>query len=95
MSNGSSNLFKDNVLILCSNELHTPILLNLLNFKYVALQEVGMNLNSDNINIQYEKPAIIDYKWDSNFRYHLKCLSDYEKTSFLKTLVRKTTIIFY
>ena len=31
LSNGSSNLFKDNSLTLFANKLHTPIILNTLN----------------------------------------------------------------
>ena len=37
LSNGSSNLFKDNSLTLFSNKLHTPIILNPLNYNYRAL----------------------------------------------------------
>ena len=70
LSNGSTNLFKDNTLTLFSNRLHTPIILNPSNHNYVALQEIGISLNSGNIRIPYEKPAIIYFEWDTAFRNH-------------------------
>ena len=36
LSNGSSNLFKDNSLTLFSNKLHAPINLNPSNYNYIA-----------------------------------------------------------
>ena len=51
LSNGSSNLYKENSLTLFSNKLHTPIILNQTNYHYVALQEIGIDLNSGNIKI--------------------------------------------
>ena len=78
LSNGSSNLFKDNSLTLFANKLHTPIILNPLNYNYIALHEIGISLNSGNIKIPYEKPAIIYFEWDTTFRYHLEDLSNYE-----------------
>ena len=78
LSNGSSNLFKDNSLTLFSNKLHTPIILNPLNYNYKALHEIGISLNSGNIKIPCEKPAIIYFEWDTTFRYHLEDLSNYE-----------------
>ena len=53
LSNGSSNLFKDNSLTLFSNKLHTPIILNPLNYNYIALHEIGISLNSGNIRMPY------------------------------------------
>ena len=35
-------------------------------------------MNSGNIRIPYEKPAIIYFEWDTTFRYHLEDLSNYE-----------------
>ena len=55
LSNGSSNLFSDNSITLFSNKLHTPINLNPSNYNYVALQEIGISLNSSNIQIPNEK----------------------------------------
>ena len=78
LSNGSSNLFKDNSLTLFSNKLHTPIILNPLNYNYIALQEIGISLKSGNIRIPYEKPAIIYFEWDTSFCDHLEDLSNYE-----------------
>ena len=78
LSNGSSNLFKDNSLTLFVNKLHTPIILNPVNFNYIALQEIGISLSSGNISIPYAKPAIIYFEWDTTFRYHLEDLINYE-----------------
>ena len=78
LSNGSSNIFKDKSLTLFANKLHTPIILNPLNYNYIALHEIGISLNSGNIKIPYEKPAIIYFEWDTTFRYHLEDLSNYE-----------------
>ena len=78
LSNGSSNLFKDNSLTLFANKLHTPIILNPLNYNYIALHEIGISLNSGNIRIPNENPAIIYFEWDTTFRHHLEDLSSYE-----------------
>lgn len=78
LSNGSSNLFKDNSLTLFSNKLHTPIIVNPINCNYIALQEIGKSLNSGNIRIPYEKPAIIYFELDTTFRHHLEDLNNYE-----------------
>ena len=67
LSNGSSNLFKENSLTLFSNKLHTPIILNPSDYHYVALQEIGVSLNSGNIKISNQKPAIIYFEWNTNF----------------------------
>ena len=48
LSNGSSSLYKENSLTLFTNKLHTPIILNPTNYHYVALQEIRIDLNSDN-----------------------------------------------
>ena len=78
LSNGSSNLFKDNTLTLFSNRLHTPIISKPSNHNYVALQEIGISLNSGNIRIPYEIPAIIDFEWDTTFRNHSEDLDRVE-----------------
>ena len=62
LSNGSSNLFKENLLTLFSNKLHTPVVLNESNYHYVALQEIGIDLNSGNIKIPNQKPGIIYFE---------------------------------
>ena len=67
LSNGSSNLFKENSLTLFSNKLHTPKLLNESNYHYGALQEIGIDLNSGNIKIPNQNPGIIYFEWDTNF----------------------------
>ena len=69
LSNGSSNLFKENSLTLFSNNLHTPIVLNASNYHYVALQEIGIDLNSGNIKIPNQNPGIIYFEWDTNFHF--------------------------
>ena len=78
LSNGSLNSFKDNSLIWFSNKLHTPIILNPLNYNYIALHEIGIILNSGNIRSPNEKLAIIRFQWDTTFRYHLEDLSNNE-----------------
>ena len=55
LSNGSSNLFKDNSLTLFANKLHTPIILNPLNYNYISLQEMGISLNSGDIRKKLKK----------------------------------------
>ena len=87
LSNGSSNLFKDNSLTLFSNKLHTPIISNPLKHNYIALQEIGISLNSGNIRIPYAKPAIIYFEWDTTFCNHEEDLSNYEirKKVFINT----------
>ena len=97
LSNGSTNLFKDNTLTLFSNRLHTPIILNPSNHNYVALQEIGISLNSGNIRIPSEKPAIIYFEWNTTFRNHSEDLSrkEIQKKSFYKNLQPKQQHFFY
>ena len=87
LSNGSTNLFKDNTLTLFSNRLHTPIILNPSNHNYVALQEIGISLNSGNIRIPYEKLEIIYFEWYTNFHSHSEDLDRVEtrKKTFINT----------
>ena len=96
LSNGSSNLFRNNSLTSFSNKLHTPIILDPLNYNYIALQEIGISLNSSNIRIPYEKPAIIYFEWDTTFRHHLQDLSDYEtrKQVFIDTYEKNKNHFF-
>ena len=51
LSNGSTNLCKENTLTIFSNRLHTPIILNPSNQNYVSLLEIGISLKSGNIRI--------------------------------------------
>ena len=67
LSNGSANLFKENSLNLFSNKLHTPIILNPSNYHYIALQEIGLSLDSGNIKIPNQNPAIIYFEWDTDY----------------------------
>ena len=87
LSNGSSSLYKENSLTLFTNKLHTPIILNPTNYHYVALQEIGIDLNSGNIKIPNQKPGIIYFEWDTNFDGNLKLGGDFEilKDTFIKT----------
>ena len=78
LSNGSSNLFKENSLTFFSNKLHTPIILNPSDYHYVALQEIGLSLNSGNIKIPDQKPAIIYFEWNTNFSNNLEKITNYE-----------------
>ena len=77
LSNGSSNLFKDNSLTLFSNKLHAPINLNPSNYNYIALQEVGISLNSSNIRIPNEKQAITYIEWNKTLKKQSEVLSKY------------------
>ena len=67
LSNGSANLFKENSLTLFSNKLHTPIILNPSNYHYIALQEIGLSLDSGNIKISNQNPAIIFFEWNADY----------------------------
>ena len=89
LSNGSSNLFKDNSLTLFSNKLHAPINLNPSNYNYIALQEVGISLNSSNIRIPNEKPAIIYFEWDKTFNKQSEDLSKYHIAKKFLSLLMK------
>ena len=91
LSNGSTNLFKDNTLTLFSNRLHTPIILNPSNHNYIALQELGISLNSGNVRIPYEKPAIVYFERDITFCNHSEDLSGNEikKNLFINTYNQK------
>ena len=96
LSNGSSNLFKDNTLTLFSNRLQTPIILNPSNHNYVALQEIGISLNSGNIKIPYEKPAIIYFEWDTTFLNHSEDFGREEirKKNFINTYNQNKNTFF-
>ena len=96
LSNGSTNLFKDNTLTLFSNRLHTPIILNPSNHNYVALQEIGLSLNSGNIRIPSEKPAIIYFEWNTTFRNHSEDLSrnEIKKKVFINTYNQNKNTFF-
>ena len=96
LSNGSTNLFKDNTLTLFSNRLHTPIILNPSNHNYVALQEIGISLNSGNIRIPNEKPAIIYFEWNTTFRNHSEDLSrnEIKKKVFINTYNQNKNTFF-
>ena len=78
LSTGASNLFKDDSLTLSLNKSHTSIISNPSNYNYIALQEMGISLNSGNIRTPYGKPAIIYFEWDTTFRYHFEDFSNYE-----------------
>ena len=64
LSNGSSELFRNNSLTSFSNKLHSPILLNPSNHNYIALQEIGISLSSGNIQVPNDKPTLIYFEWD-------------------------------
>ena len=93
LSNGSSSLYKENSLTLFTNKLHTPIILNPTNYHYVALQEIGIDLNSGNIKIPNQKPGIIYFEWDTNFNDNVKVGDDLEtlKETFIKTYEKTKT----
>jgi len=64
LSNGSSEIFRNNSLTSFSNKLHTPIHLNPSNHNYIALQEIGISLSSGNIQVPNDKPTLIYFEWD-------------------------------
>ena len=64
LSNGSSEIFRNNSLTSFSNKLHTPFLLNPSNHNYIALQEIGISLSSGNIQVPNDKPTLIYFEWD-------------------------------
>ena len=96
LSNGSSNLFKENSLTFFSNKLHTPIILNPSDYHYVALQEIGLSLNSGNIKIPDQKPAIIYFEWNTNFSNNLEKITNYEtlKKVFIETYEQNKNSFF-
>ena len=96
LSIGSSSLYKENSLTLFTNKLHTPIILNPTNYHYVALQEIGIDLNSGNIKIPNQKPGIIYFEWDTNFDGNLKLGGDFEilKDTFIKTYEKNKSSFF-
>ena len=55
LSNGSSNLFKENSLTFFSNKLHSPVILDPSDYHYLAFQEIDISLNSRNIKIPKSK----------------------------------------
>ena len=72
LSNGSSKLFEEKSFTFFSNELHAPIILNPSDNHYGALQEFGISMNSGNIKILNQKPAIIYFEWNTNFSNYLE-----------------------
>ena len=96
LSNGSSNLFKENSLTSFSNKLHTPIILNPSDYHYVALQEIGLSLNSGNIKIPNQKPAIIYFEWNTSFSNNLEKITNYEtlKQVFIETYEQNKNSFF-
>ena len=64
LSNGSSEIFRNNSLTSFSNKLHSPILLNPSNHNYIALQEIGISLSSGNIQVPNDNPTLIYFEWD-------------------------------
>ena len=59
LSNGSYNLYNDNSLTSFSNKLHNAITLDTSRYHYVALQEIDISLNVENIPIPPDKPSLI------------------------------------
>ena len=95
LSNGSSNLQKENSLTLFSNKQHTPIILNQTNYHYVAQQEIGIDLNSENIKIPNQNPGIIYFEWDTHFNDNVKVGDDFETLKkLLSKLMKKQKHIF-
>ena len=49
-----------------------------MNYYYILLNEIDINLNSGNTKISYEKITITYFEWHTDFRYHLDDLGSYE-----------------
>ena len=64
LSNGSGKFYKNNTLTSFCNELQKTIYLDHVKYHYIALQEVGINLNSLNVNVPDHKPCIIYFQWN-------------------------------
>ena len=64
LSNGSSEIFRNNSLTSFSNKLHSPIVLNPSNHNYIALQEIGISLSSGNIQVPKDNPSLIYFELD-------------------------------
>ena len=64
LSNGSSEIFRNNSLTSFSNKLHSPIVLNPSNHNYIALQEIGISLSSGNLQVPNDNPTLIYFEWD-------------------------------
>ena len=73
--------------------MHTPIILNPSDYHYAALQEICVSLNSGNIKIPNQKPAIIYFEWNTNFSNNLEKITNYEtlKEVFIKTYKNNKT----
>ena len=83
LSNGSYNLYNGNSLTSFSNKVHNPISLDPSRYHYVALREIGISLNAENIPIPPGKPSLI-YISDTGFlqRSALKELTNTFKAAF-------------
>ena len=101
LSNGSSEIFRNNSLTSFSNKLHSPIVLNPSNHNYIALQEIGISLSSGNIQVPNDKPTLIYFEWDvslylffnPDFSEDLTDKETYKKT-FLTTYERNQNNFF-
>ena len=69
LSNGSYSLYPNNSLSLFTNKLHKPINLDSSLYHYVALQEIGVSLNTENIPVPTNKPSIFFIEWDLNIYF--------------------------
>ena len=88
LSNGSSEIFRNNSLTSFSNKHHSPTLLNPSNHNYIALQEIGISLISGNIQVPNDNPTLIYFEWDvslylffhPDFSEHLTEKETYKKS---------------
>ena len=86
LSNGSATLFKENSIALFLNTLHTPIILNPSNYHYAALQEIGLSLDSGNVKVPNQNPAMIYFEWDTDYQ---NLLEQGKAIKLLKTFLEK------
>ena len=64
LSNGSLSIYNDNTLTFFSNKLQKRIKLDPFLHHYIALQEIGISLHSENIPLPNDKPSLYFFEWN-------------------------------
>ena len=75
ISNGSEQYFSDNTLTNFTNQLPNDISLSKNKKWYVALQNLGVNSNYENLGISKDIPSIITFNGDE-FKKQFKILQN-------------------
>ena len=82
LSNGSPAIYNNNTLTSFSNKLQKNIKLDPLLHHYIALQEIGISLNSENIPLPNNNPSLYFFEWNLEiFKAHY--FSRFSNISFL------------